>query len=200
MLCGGCGRRYDDALFSSGRTLSCACGARVGAPTLRAAPAADAAPRFAVDAMLGRLARWLRVVGLDATWTADVPDADLVRHALEQERWIVTRDRRIGIEWRVPRLLRVESERPVEQLREVLGAFALRGALRLFARCTRCNAALEPLARDAAARLVPPRVLARHERFLRCPVCERVYWEGSHVARMRRTLADLLGPDVAPDA
>jgi uncharacterized protein with PIN domain len=192
--CSGCGRSYADERFASGRTLWCACGQRVGvAPTTGDGPA-ERPPRFAVDAMLGRLARWLRVLGLDATWTADVADAELVRHALDEGRWVLTRDRTLGEEWSVPRLHLVGSERPLEQLREILDAFALRGDLRLFARCTRCNAPIEELPRALAAPHVPPRVLERNERFWRCPGCGRIYWEGTHVDRMRETLARLLGP------
>ena len=197
IACSGCGRSYDDALFRFGRTLSCACGARVGAPTAAAERIATAPPRFAVDAMLGRLARWLRVLGLDATWTADVADAALVRHALAEERWILTRDRGLPEEWRVPRLLLVASERPLEQLREVVDAFDLRERVRLFARCTRCNAPIEPLSAALAAPHVPAGVRDRNERFWRCPGCGRIYWEGSHVDRMRSTLAELLGERAA---
>jgi uncharacterized protein len=192
--CTGCGRSYDDALFAFGRTISCACGRRVGAELRADEPCSGDPPRFALDAMLGRLARWLRVLGLDATWTADVADAALVRHALAEGRWLLTRDRALPEEWRVPRIHLVESEQPLEQLREVFDAFALRPGVRLFARCTRCNAPIEAVPREVVASRVPPRVLARNDRFWRCPRCERIYWEGSHVDRMRRTLERVLGP------
>ena len=194
ILCAGCGRGYDDALFGFGRTISCSCGRRVGAEPRADEACGGGPPRFALDAMLGRLARWLRVLGLDATWTADIADAALVRHALDEGRWLLTRDRALSEEWRVPRIHLVESEQPLEQLREISDAFALREGVQLFARCTRCNAPIEALPRGLAEPHVPPRVLARNERFWRCPRCERIYWEGSHVERMRRTLERVLGP------
>jgi hypothetical protein len=194
ILCAGCGRSYDDALFAFGRTISCSCGRRVGAEPRAADPRSGGPPRFAVDVMLGRLARWLRVLGLDATWTADIADAALVRHALDEERWLLTRDRALPAEWRVPRIHLVASELPLEQLREIIDVFALRSEVQLFARCTRCNAPIEALPRALAATHVPPRVLARNERFWRCPGCERIYWEGSHVDRMRRTVERVLDP------
>jgi uncharacterized protein with PIN domain len=64
--------------------------------------------------------------------------------------------------------------------------------VRPFVRCTRCNALLEPLAPEAAAARVPARVRERHARFLSCPGCGRVYWEGTHVERMRRLVARAL--------
>ena len=193
ILCIGCGRSYDDALFAFGRTICCACGRRVGAEIRADDPRSESPPRFALDAMLGRLARWLRVLGLDATWRAAVADAALVRHALDEGRWLLTRDRALPAEWRVPRIHLVESEQPLEQLREIFDAFALRPGVRLFARCTRCNAPIEAVPREVAATRVPPRVLVRNERFWRCPRCGRIYWEGSHVDRMRRTLERVLG-------
>jgi hypothetical protein len=71
----GCGRSHDDALFAFGDTISCIFGRRVGAESRAIDPGSDGPPRFAVDVMLGRHARWLRVLGLDATWTAELADA-----------------------------------------------------------------------------------------------------------------------------
>lgn len=186
--CPGCGREYDVTLFQFGRTLHCTCGRRVGlAPRVRAVPAGGE-PRFAVDAMLGRLARWLRIVGCDALYAAGIADADLVRRALEEDRVILTRDRALPEEWSVPRVLVLESELPLEQLQTVAHAFDLDWRARLFTRCSRCNAELAPVARDEIAERVPPRVLRERQRFLRCPGCDRLYWSGSHTERMRRIL------------
>jgi uncharacterized protein len=192
LSCPRCGRAYDEARFAFGRTLHCACGARVGAPVSTAA--LDGELRFAVDAMLGRLARWLRLLGFDSVWEADVPDERLVRRALDEQRWLLTRDRALLVEWRVPRGYLVAAERPFEQLREVAHEFGLGPHVRSFVRCSRCNAGLEPLDPEHAAALVPAPVRERHERFLACPDCRRVYWEGTHVERMRRLLARALAP------
>ena len=196
--CAGCGRDYDAALFAFGRTITCECGRRVGLePRVRAAgeDAGGDGPRFMVDAMLGRLARWLRVLGFDAAWEADIADERLVRRALDEERWILTRDRALPVEWRVPRVHLVAAEAPFEQLREVARIFGLAAGARPFRRCTRCNALLEPIdARTAAAR-VPAPVLARHAEFRHCPGCGRVYWAGSHAERMRRVVERALAPD-----
>ena len=196
IICPRCGRAYDPERFSFGRTLSCTCGERVGAEPNVEQKHDVVRPRFAVDAMLGRLARWLRVLGLDASYEPDIADADLVRRAHDERRWILTRDRALPVEWRVPRIHLVAAEAPLEQLAEVVRAFALdREPLALFERCTRCNTPLASISREAAAGAVPPRVLRATERFHRCPSCGRVYWEGTHVDRMRRTLERLLQPD-----
>jgi uncharacterized protein with PIN domain len=189
--CARCGRSYDAALFRFGRTIDCACGARVGIEPDRAAPI-DGEPRFLADAMLGRLARWLRILGFDTAYRDDWPDAEIARRAYEDERIVLTRDRRLPDEWRLPRLVVLASEDSSEQLREFARAFPRLGTARAFTRCSRCNTPLEPASRESVAGEVPERVLREHTSFRRCPTCRRIYWEGSHVARMRRVLGELL--------
>lgn len=182
------------ALFQFGRTLQCACGARVAlAPRVRRV-SGRAEPRFSADAMLGRLARWLRAMGYDTRYDAHVEDGELVRRALLEGRVVLTRDRRLPDEWTVPSALVLETGAPLEQLREVVSHFDLDWRRGTFTRCTRCNVPVEPLTRDAARGRVPPGVFARTERFARCPGCDRVYWDGSHTDRMRRVLERALSP------
>jgi uncharacterized protein with PIN domain len=191
--CPGCGREYDDARFAYGRTLHCACGSRVAAEPAAPPPVVDE-PRFQVDAMLGRLARWLRLLGFDAAWEADVSDAELVRGALDEGRWILTRDRALPVEWRVAPIHVVASETTGDQLQEVVRAFDLAPRVRPFARCSRCNALIAPLDAARARPLVPARVADAQTRFFGCPGCGRVYWEGTHVERMRRVIERVLAP------
>jgi uncharacterized protein with PIN domain len=193
VLCPGCGREYESGLFAFGRTRHCTCGARVGAAPLAGAPALGEDPRFFADAMLGRLARWLRILGYDTRYEAHVEDAVLVQRALEEERVILTRDRALPEEFRVAALFLVEAERPEEQLRELVTRFELDTEGRLFTRCSRCNSALESVTRDQIAERVPARILGDHQRFKRCPGCGRVYWEGSHVERIRHAIRRALG-------
>jgi uncharacterized protein with PIN domain len=174
-------------LFAFGRTLHCTCGARVGlAHRVAARPARPR--RFAADAMLGSLARWLRMLGFDTWWEAHVPDEALVRRALREGRTILTRDRRLPEEWRVEDVHHVEAEGGMAQLREVVARFDLLPEVRLFTRCSRCNEPLEVAPPAAAAGRVPARILASGGEIRRCPSCGRVYWEGSHTDRMRRVV------------
>ena len=192
VTCSRCGREYDITLFQFGRTIHCACGSRVGLePRVRAVAEAGEI-RFLVDAMLGRLARWLRIIGCDASFDSALSDADLARRAFEEERVVLTRDRALPEEWRIPRVLVLESELPLEQLRDVVRSYGLDWREQLFSRCSRCNVAIEPATREAIADRVPPRVLRERREFFTCPACERVYWEGSHLERMQRTLEHVL--------
>ncbi len=199
ITCSGCGREYDVTLFQFGRTIHCACGRRVGLEHRLGPPVTADRPRFFADAMLGRLARWLRTLGYDTAYEDAIADEALVRRALDEGRHILTRDRRLFQEWRVEGLL-VEADTPLDQLAEVIGAFELDPPPRLFTRCRRCNAPLRPVSRASVAGQVPARVWARETEFTRCTGCGKVYWEGSHTERMRRVLRRVFASGAGPDA
>lgn len=188
--CPSCGRQYDVTLFSFGRTIHCTCGERVGLEQ-RLRIAAEG-PRFIADAMLGRLARWLRILGIDTAYEADIEDAELVRRALEQRRTVLTCDRALPDEWRIEGIHVVPSWAVQEQLREVVRAFDLGEHIRLFSRCSHCNAPLRGISVREAENDAPAYVLRNVTELQRCPVCDRVYWEGSHTERIRRVVHDLV--------
>lgn len=145
--------------------------------------------QFIADAMLGGLARWLRVLDLDVAYDPELDDPELVDRALEEGRTILTRDRRLVERKRAWNHLLIASEVVDEQVREVLDAFRIDpDPHRLFKRCLRCNTPLEPMGADEARRHVPPFVARTRERFRRCPGCGRIFWASSHVRRMRRRL------------
>jgi uncharacterized protein with PIN domain len=192
--CPGCGREYDVALFQFGRTIWCACGRRVGLEPRVRSGAGLGEPRFFADAMLGRLARWLRILGFDTAYEDHIPDAVLVRRAQREARTILTRDRALPDEWRVTGIYIVREAATAEQLREVVDAFRLAPALRPFTRCSRCNARLIDASPERVRSRVPARVLERHDEFRVCEACDRVYWAGSHTERMRRVVERLVDP------
>ena len=187
--CRRCGREYDVALFQFGRTISCTCGTRVGLePRVRPLrPAEDR--RFVADAMLGRLARWLRLLGFDCHYDPAFTDATIAHLALTEGRTILTRDRRLPEEWWVGDLYVVRGERLRNQLAEVIEHFDLASSFRVLTRCSDCNRSLRDVARAEVSERVPPGVLERHTVFAECPNCRRVFWEGTHAGRIR-ALAD----------
>ncbi len=190
--CPECGREYDVTLFQFGRTIHCTCGARVGLEKRIGADVSVSDPRFLVDAMLGGLARWLRILGFDAAFDPTIPDENLVRRSLEEGRQILTRDRRLREEWTVSNCTVLESEDLEEQLQEIVARFSLREKVALFSRCPLCNMPLKPLPGEEARARVPPGVHERQDSFLHCPECGQVYWEGSHTERIRRRLHKVL--------
>jgi uncharacterized protein with PIN domain len=188
--CPTCGRTYDVALFQFGRTIHCTCGTRVGLEP-RVVPAVGE-PRLFADAMLGRLARWLRILGCDTAYESGIADEDLVRRCLSERRVLLTRDRDLIEEWRVPRALLLVPEDPLEQLRNVVMRLGLEAWICFFRRCTVCNALVESVERSSVQGEVPERVFWTQEQFVRCPDCRRVYWEGSHTRRIRARVAHVI--------
>jgi uncharacterized protein with PIN domain len=188
--CPGCGREYDASSFSFGRTIDCTCGSRVGIePPPVAGP--EGPPRFIADAMLGRLAHWLRILGFDTLFGDRMAPEEIARRAFEEGRVVLTRSRALASKWRLPRAIVLQSEALGEQLRQLEHELALAGKERPFTRCSRCNDLLEPASAESVAATVPERVRRERSRFARCPRCGRVYWEGSHVARIERWLSEL---------
>ena len=146
-------------------------------------------PRFAADAMLGRLARWLRMLGFDTTYNAVLSDHDLVRLADDEGRILLTRDRRLLRDLHPVFAHEVRQDEPLEQLRELVAALDLPAPAEVFTRCMLCNAVLPPpLEEEMAAQLLPPAARGIAGPVRRCSACDRVYWHGSHVRRMRDTL------------
>lgn len=191
--CPRCGRHYDVTLFPFGRTIRCACGARVGREKLERRLGRDPEFRFLCDAMLGRLARWLRTLGYDAAYDPEIEDSELVRRAVAEDRVILTRDRDLAEEWRLEGCLVLASEDPLDHLAAIDREFGLGWPRPLFRRCLECNVALERAPGAEVEARVPERVRRRETEFRRCPSCGRIYWEGSHTRRMRRRLEETLG-------
>ncbi len=148
---------------------------------------------FLADAMLGRLARWLRVIGTDALQLPlETPDLVLVERARVDGRVLLTRDRHLIRELRPERVLAVQSEVPLEQLASVVHEFDLRRPAELMTRCLICNSLLLELGPDAARSALPPAARGLPGPVRHCPICSRVYWHGSHVRRMEAALAAVL--------
>jgi len=162
------------------------------------AAVSHSSPRFIADAMLGGLARWLRVLGLDTAYDPSLDDPDLVDRALAEERTILTRDRRLIQRRRAGNHLYVRSEVVDEQVAQVLADLAIEpDPEALFSRCLRCNAPLREVPAEEAAREVPPYVARTQERFRRCPACGRIFWRATHARRMRTRLRRM-GIEAAP--
>jgi len=196
VFCPRCGREYDITLFAYGRTIECACGTRVGREMKILSGGRTPPPqevRFAADVMLGRLARWLRIIGCDTAYIDGIADADLVRISIDEKRILLTRDRALPRQWWIDTCMLLETDDPMEQLRQVVERFALPWSKRLFTRCTLCNEPLETVTAQSVRGELPEPVLETRTSFRRCFACGRIYWSGSHVERMRRRLTEVLG-------
>jgi uncharacterized protein with PIN domain len=151
--------------------------------------------RFVVDVMLGKLAKWLKILGFDTEFSPRADDDDLLAVARRDGRTLLSRDRALLQRAKgLPHLL-IDSENWEDQIRQVLARFRLRDAVRPHTRCLECNAALKPLTKDQAAKLVPAFVLQNADSFALCLSCGRIFWPGTHFDAMSSKLADLLADD-----
>ena len=145
---------------------------------------------FIADNMLGRLAKWLRLLGYDTLYLPHADDPGLARVARAQDRVLLTRDVELTRRRGVLHLL-IESEKVGEQVSQVFRAFKL-STREAFSRCAECNQRLEVVSKELVRGIVPPYVFSTQERFRQCAQCGRIYWRGTHWARMVARIEDLL--------
>jgi uncharacterized protein with PIN domain len=143
--------------------------------------------KFAADRMLGRLARWLRVLGLDVIYGPHLSGYGLIHAARQENRLILTRDRRLK-QKQPPKFIFIESDQYAQQLHQVIQECRLSVGAALFTRCLECNAVLQPKPKESVEPLVPPYVFATQDHFFWCPKCRRIYWPATHHQRMLEEL------------
>ena len=158
---------------------------------LRSAPLRD--PRFVVDCNLGRLARYLRLLGLDCLYQNDFSDETVSRISHQQHRIVLTRDRRLLQRKIITHGFYVRAVNPRDQVGEVLQRLDLHGSVRPFTRCTRCNGLLKTAPKETVEHQLEAKTRRYYDRFLQCAQCGQVYWQGSHHKRARRLIRELLG-------
>jgi len=149
---------------------------------LRPVPLRDT--RFVVDVNLGRLARLLRLLGFDVWWSNDADDKTLADISLGQQRILLTRDRGLLKRRAVTHGLFIRSDDPEEQALELIRRLDLRQQLAPLTRCVRCNGKLAAVAKDEVVDHLEPLTRRYYEEFSRCAGCGRIYWPGSHHARL----------------
>ena len=148
--------------------------------------------RFVADRMLGKLAKWLRVLGYDVVYLRSADEKDILGQ-IKQGRILLTRDRRARLWRNQSQVFIVHANDPKIQLREVVQGLKLpRQDNALFSRCLFCNRLLTPVSREEVREEVPEHIYQTQDQFYRCPHCGKVYWPGSHPERMRQQLREIL--------
>lgn len=147
-------------------------------------------PRFLLDVHLGKLARFLRLLGFDSAYRRAADDDRLAAEAARARRILLSRDRGLLMRGAVDRGRWIRATEPETQAAEVLKAFALGGSTTPFSRCLECNGRLRAV--DPAAVEVPAGVRTHTTRFRRCEGCGRVYWSGSHRDRLTAAVDRIL--------
>ncbi len=152
-------------------------------------------PRLLADVNLGKLARYLRMAGLDTAYRNDATDPELIEQMQREDRALLTRDRRLLMHAAVEKGYLVRSDQPTEQLEEVVHRFDLYSVLDPFSRCIHCNHKLNQVEKDAIRERLLPLTERYVDEFAQCPHCHKVYWSGSHRRRLDRKVKELLGVD-----
>lgn len=147
--------------------------------------------RFVVTKELGKLARWLRILGFDTIYFNKANYASLIILALQEDRIIITRAKK-EIEKFPKNSILITKENYLEQIKELKEKLNLKIEKdKMFTRCTVCNQLLEDIKKEEVKNLVPEYVYTHQEFFMRCSSCNRIYWQGSHWGNVKKTLENI---------
>jgi uncharacterized protein with PIN domain len=152
--------------------------------------------RFVLDAHLGTLAAYLRLLGFDTLYRNDYDDAELARISSEEHRVLLSRDRGLLKRSIVTHGYCVRSTDPRRQLVEVVRRFDLFDSLRPFERCVHCNGLLQPVAKEEIFERVPPHAREIYEEYKICAGCGQIYWKGSHYPALVALIRLITGDEV----
>jgi uncharacterized protein with PIN domain len=144
---------------------------------------------FIVDTALGKLAKWLRILGYDTVYWRTDDCEGILRRTREEGRTLITKDTKLFKAKGSLEALLIREDNPFRQLKEVVQHFRILVDQRmLFSRCLTCNAPLEAIDTEEAKGKVPDHIYHTHQEFSRCPICRKVYWAGTHYGQMTRVV------------
>ncbi len=147
--------------------------------------------RFAVDVNLGKLARWLRLLGFDTLYRNDYSDAELATISVEKRRILLTRDRFLLRRKIITHAHWVRTHDPDEQIAEILKRFDLTAQVVPFKRCLECNGVIAEVEKKDIIDQLKPLTRRYYNHFYRCEACGKVYWRGPHYEKMLLKLENL---------
>ncbi len=150
--------------------------------------------KFICDDNLGKLTKWLRTLGYDTLFFDPIEDGELVARALKDDRVVLSRDTQLA-RFKLKlgeKLVLIRSNKPLEQVKQVIKHLNLKpDKTILFSRCLVCNELLEKVEKEEIKERLYPYVYQTQNRFVRCPKCDRIYWQATHVNRMREKLSEI---------
>ena len=142
--------------------------------------------------MLGKLAKWLKILGFDTLFFSKIEDDELLSIAMREGRVLLTKDTGLIQKAGNVKTLFLESEEWQDQVQQVLEHFDLRQNVHPHTRCIDCNVTLKNLPKKNAKNLVSSFVFERADSFALCPSCGRVFWRGTHFKDMEIKIQELL--------
>lgn len=148
-------------------------------------------PKFILDVHLGRLVKYLRLLGFDTIYRNDFTDNEIIETAATEDRIILTRD--VGILKRneVNKGYWIRNQDPKEQVKEVVKRFDLYRHVEPFKHCLECNGLISKVSKESIQDRLLPGTRKYYDTFYQCPDCQRIYWEGSHYQRMLKTIREI---------
>ncbi len=148
-------------------------------------------PKFVLDVHLGKLARYIRMLGFDTYYRNDLEDDEIVQISLNENRTILTRDLGLLKRGNVTHGYYVRNTDTEKQVEEIVKRFQLENRIEEFTRCIECNVSIEPIAKEKIFDQLPLKVRKYYNEFFICPNCSKIYWKGSHVEDMLRIVNKL---------
>ena len=150
--------------------------------------------KFLVDSMLGKLAKYLLILGFDTVYFSENDAAAFIKKAGQEGRVILSRNTKLKNSSVYPDFLFITDDQPSDQLRQVVYYFGIHcEGDRLFTRCIHCNQRLLAVHPEEIKNKIPPYILSIHPNFFLCPQCKKVYWSGTHLKKMEEILRKILG-------
>ncbi len=147
--------------------------------------------RFVLDAHLGRLAAYLRMLGFDTLYCNNYDDPTLANISVDEQRILLTRDIKLLMRKQITHGYFVRNIQPQQQLLEILSRFNSAKAVHPFSRCMHCNGKINAVDKQTIASQLMPRTKSFYNEFWQCTQCQKVYWKGSHYHRMQQLIASL---------
>ena len=156
--------------------------------------------KFLSDSSLGRLSKWLRILGYDTIYHRGAADRSFLRRAEKEVRVVLTRRKDVLKKNHSGPIVFVESDRMEDQIVEVLAKLGLEPTPeKFFTICLECNAPLKKVEKGEVRPEIPDYVYESQQDFRRCPGCGRIYWSGTHRERVMKTLEKLLKSRIPGD-
>lgn len=143
---------------------------------------------FILDVHLGKLAKYLRLLGFDAIYNKEWDDPEIIDISIKEKRIILTRDRGILKNNKVKYGYLIRNTRSTEQVKEVLEHFDLKDKIKPFTRCLECNGLILPVSKNEILESLEESTRLYYREFFRCKSCKKIYWKGSHYSRMMHKL------------
>ena len=150
---------------------------------------------FLVDAMLGNIAKKLRLFGYDSEYFSDIDDSQLIEKAKTENRTIISRDRLLTEAAKKSDVsaIYLSKENEIDQFLEILDAtpLELNEISGEKARCTKCNSTTSPISKSEIEDKIPQGVLEFNEKFWKCDSCDQIYWEGTHIKNLQKFVQEI---------